>query len=120
LPDSCDERRKYKRADVRIKVEYTVKDFLPQVIQRNKLHLTYQAETTNISEAGMQLLADSAPVPGQIVRLAFSPAEEEKRIMAFAKVKWAGYDPEIRKFRTGMEFYYLNENDKNRLRALIN
>jgi c-di-GMP-binding flagellar brake protein YcgR len=119
MTETFAERRKHKRAELRVKAEYVLLHFSPHVLLRDKLAEKRLAQTVNISEGGLQILADSAPEPGQIVRLAII-TEEEKRINAFAKVKWAGYDGEIKKFRVGMEFYYLHESDKERIRALVN
>jgi c-di-GMP-binding flagellar brake protein YcgR len=119
MTETFDERRKYKRAELRVNAEYALLHFKPNVLLRDKLALKHKAQTVNISEGGLQLLNDSALEPGQIVRIAFRPKEEEKGINAFAKVKWAGYDGGIGKFRIGMEFYYLHDNDKKKIQELV-
>lgn len=119
MTDKKTERRKHKRADLRVKAEYEVLRFVPQVLRAKEQVFKHTAETANISEGGLQLLDDKAPEPGQVLRIVFNPGEEE-RIKAFAKVKWAGYDNDIKKFRIGMEFYYLHDCDKKRIQALVN
>jgi c-di-GMP-binding flagellar brake protein YcgR len=120
MTDTFAERRKFKRAELKVKAGYVMLHFAPQALKRDKMASMHPAQTVNVSEGGVQLLVDSAPEPGQLVRLVFSPGEEEKRINAFAKVKWAGYDGEVKKFRVGLEFYYLHDEDKRRIQSLVN
>lgn len=120
MQGSFNERRKYKRAECRINTEYFQMHFLPQALSQNKAPVKQPAKTVNISEGGIQLVADSAPDPGQIVRLVISPDDREKRINAFAKVKWANYDGNIKQFRIGVEFCYLHEAGRKRIRSLVN
>lgn len=118
MQESFNDRRKYKRAGVCLKAEYAVLNFIPQAIQPKKKEVSHEAVTANISEGGIQLVVESAPEPGQVLRLQLRP-EGSRRINAFAKVKWAGYDDAMNRYRIGLEFYFLRDYDRALIRSIV-
>jgi c-di-GMP-binding flagellar brake protein YcgR len=120
LQELYDERRKHKRADLRVKAEYEIVSFVPQALRAKSSREKISAQTANISEGGVQLVVDRAPEPGNVVRLSIYTGPNDAGIKAFAKVKWAGFDSVFGKFRLGMEFYFLNAESRERIRSLVN
>jgi c-di-GMP-binding flagellar brake protein YcgR len=118
--ESFAERRKYKRVELRVPIEYKVKSIMPNFIETKKPAEKRAAETANISLGGIQIIDDIAPACGQIVSLAFRPGGLERDIRAFARVRWADFDDRIKKYRIGLEFYYLHDDDSKMISGIVN
>jgi c-di-GMP-binding flagellar brake protein YcgR len=118
--ESFIERRKFERIDMRTKVEYRIKTIVPHVVEAKRPVEKRVAESVNISLGGLQIIDEQAPPPGQILILSFSPAGNDRLVRAFAKVKWVGFDGGINKYRIGLEFYYIHEEDRRLISGIVN
>lgn len=113
------EKRKFKRVDKRITVTYKVVS-MPAELEKIKNAATKnQTETVNISCGGIQLIDDYALSPEQIVRLEIKLENNSNMIVTFAEVKWSAKDENIKRFRTGIEFLVLKEEDKAAIEEII-
>ncbi|MFA6282239.1 MAG: PilZ domain-containing protein [Candidatus Omnitrophota bacterium] len=117
------ERRKFKRVKVNLVVVYREDDSLDARIKAdNKEH---RAAIIDISEEGMAVLSEVKIPITTILRVRFNLADNKKEGIDFygaedikGKVLYAG---ELSKgcFRTGIQFYDLNENDRNQIRNFV-
>ena len=97
------ERRKHKRTEIDILVNYSKKA---------------KVLTKNISEAGMCILSDSPFIQGTILNLRFYLLGKEE-IKVYGKVIWnREIDPGI--YENGIEFWNINNKDKETIKKYIN
>ena len=113
------EKRKFKRVDKRVTVTYKVVS-MPAEVEKIKTAATKnETETANISCGGIQLIDDKALTPEQIVRLEIKLETHPNPIVTFAEVKWSAKDDNIKRYRTGIEFLVLKEEDKAAIEEII-
>ncbi|MEI7543177.1 MAG: PilZ domain-containing protein [bacterium] len=106
------EKRKFKRVNKKIAVTYKVVS-IPNEAEKIKASAEKnKTETMNISLGGMQLVDGVPFIPGQIVRLEIKLDDNADMILTFAEVKWSVKDDVIKRYRTGIEFLVLKEEDK--------
>lgn len=113
-----EERRKHKRVELNTTVEYRILKFLPQATEMRAAPVERTAQAVNISAGGMQIVDETGLTDDQVIKLRFKIKEHMDNIHAFARVRWANFDSRINKYRMGMEFFYLNDNDKQLIDSL--
>ena len=113
------EKRKFKRVDKRIIVTYKVVSMPSEVEKIRNAATRNEAESANISVGGIQLIDDTALTPDQIVRLEIKLENNPNLIVTFAEIKWSAKDDNIKRFRTGIEFLVLKEEDKEAIEQII-
>ncbi len=113
------EKRKFKRVDKRITVKYKVVSMPAEVEKIKTAAVKNQTETANISVGGIQLIDDTPLSPEQIVRLEIKLDTHPNPIVTFAEVKWSAKDDNIKRYRTGIEFLVLKEEDKAAIEEII-
>ncbi len=113
------ERRKYKRVDKKFKVNYKLVSMPNEIKNIKEEALKKEAESANISVGGIQIIVDTELQPEQILRIEFKPDGKEESIITFAEVRWCAKDGSLGKYRTGIEFLVLKEEDKNFIAKLV-
>lgn len=113
------ERRMFKRLDTKMSVTYKVVSQPAEIESIKKETQRSVTETINISVGGIQLIDDIQLKPEQILRLEFKPENKPINIITFAEVRWCAKDSDLGKYRTGLEFLVLKDEDKNALQAMI-
>ncbi len=113
------ERRKYKRVDTTISVSYKVVSHEIEAEDIKKQAEKIKIESANISLGGIQLLDTRELKPDQIIRLEFNIDGAKEPVITFAEVRWVANDKNIGKYRTGIEFLVLKEEDKKNIEKLI-
>lgn len=113
------ERRKYKRVDKKFKVNYKLVSMPQEVKNIKEEALKKEAESANISIGGIQIIVNNELHPEQILRIEFKPEGKEESIITFAEVRWCAKDVNLEKYRTGIEFLVLKEEDKNFIAKLV-
>jgi c-di-GMP-binding flagellar brake protein YcgR len=114
------ERRKFKRSDKKITVSYKVVS-LPAEIEAIKKKLDKSTvETVNISVGGIQLIDDEELQAEQILRIEIRTPKKTEAIITFAEVRWSAKDGRLGKYRTGIEFLVLKDEDKEMIEKLVN
>jgi c-di-GMP-binding flagellar brake protein YcgR len=113
------EKRKFKRVDKRITVTYKVVSMPSEVEKIRDAATKNETESANISVGGIQLIDDMALTPDQIVRLEIKLENNPNLIVTFAEIKWSAKDDNIKRFRTGIEFLVLKEEDKEAIEEII-
>jgi c-di-GMP-binding flagellar brake protein YcgR len=104
-----EERRKYKRVNLNVPVEYEIFRALSQSLVTKDKAMKYEALCENISAGGIQLISDIDMQPEQILKLKILHSGEP-RINAHATVRWSAFDKRLGKYRIGLEFYYLKDD----------
>lgn len=77
------------------------------------------ADCLNLSAGGIGLITDENLSPEQIIEIEFILEGKERPITTCAEVKWSKRDNKINKYRAGIEFLALKEEDKNLIKKLI-
>ncbi|HPI03541.1 MAG TPA: PilZ domain-containing protein [Candidatus Goldiibacteriota bacterium] len=113
------ERRKFKRADKNIHVSYKVVSVPNEIDDIKRQASRKVTESANISIGGIQLLDESELVPAQILRLEFTVEGRKETIVTFAEVRWVAKDSNIKKYRIGIEFLVLKDEDKKMIAELV-
>ncbi len=113
------ERRKYKRVDKKFKVNYKLVSMPNEIKNIKEEALKKEAESANISVGGIQFIVNTELQPEQILRIEFKPVEKQESIITFAEVRWCAKDESMGKYRTGIEFLVLKEEDKNFIARLV-
>ena len=113
------EKRKFKRIDKKITVTYKIVSMPAEVAKIKTAAEKNETETANISVGGIQLIDDRALTPEQIVRLEIKLEKNPNAIVTFAEVKWSAKDDNIKRYRTGIEFLVLKEEDKAAIEEII-
>ncbi|HRU38526.1 MAG TPA: PilZ domain-containing protein [Candidatus Goldiibacteriota bacterium] len=113
------ERRKFKRVNKRIKVSYKVVS-LPAEIEEIKKKLEKNTvESVNISAGGIQLIDDEELAPEQILRIEINVGSTGDTIITFAEVRWCAKDNALGRYRTGIEFLVLKDEDKDIIDKIV-
>ena len=113
------ERRKHKRIDKKFKVNYKLIS-LPSEAQNIKAEAyKKEAESANISVGGIQLICDDELHSEQIIRVEFTLAGKTEPVITFAEVRWCAKDIHLNKYRAGIEFLVLKEEDKDFISKLV-
>ena len=113
------ERRKFKRADKNIHVSYKVVSVPNEIDDIKRQASRKVTESANISIGGIQLLDESELVPTQILRLEFTVEGRKDTVVTFAEVRWVAKDSNIKKYRIGIEFLVLKDEDKKMIAELV-
>ncbi len=113
------ERRKYKRVDKKFKVNYKLVSAQNEIQNIKQEAFKKEVESANISVGGIQLIGENELQKEQILRIEFKPEGKEEPIITFAEVRWCAKDASLNKFRTGIEFLVLKEEDKNFIAKLV-
>lgn len=102
------DQRKYRRVNVNIPVKYREIDVDEIIVSGKSLKAS---ECVNISRCGMQLLTDAKwdREEDQLVEAEFVMSGKVIRIIA--DIAWTGFDSQINKFRTGVEFIAIKSGD---------
>lgn len=77
------------------------------------------AKSFNLSAGGIGFIADENLSPEQIIKITFELEGKEQTIKTYAEVRWSKQDNKINKYKTGIEFIVIREEDKNLIQALI-
>ena len=113
------ERRKYKRVEKKVEAMYKIISTQDSGENAREVAVKREAGSANISEGGIQLLIDGRQLEkDQIVGIELMTSEE-KKIRTFAEVRWASFDPEFGKYRTGFEFLAIKDDDKEIIKEII-
>ena len=113
------ERRKYKRVDRRIKVTYKVIS-LPKELDEIKKKIEKNiVETSNISVGGIQLIGDEELSPERILRIELETEKKTESIITFAEVRWCAKDNYLNKYRIGIEFLVLKDEDRDIIEEIV-
>ncbi|HDQ25130.1 MAG TPA: PilZ domain-containing protein [bacterium] len=114
------ERRKFKRIDANIRVKYRVVSAPSEIADIKKQVERAEVESANISLGGIQLIDDEEIAAEQILRIEMSTDKKPDPIITFAEVRWSAKDSSIGKYRTGIEFLVLKDEDKALIEEMIN
>jgi|DewCreStandDraft_4_1066084.scaffolds.fasta_scaffold16335_3 c-di-GMP-binding flagellar brake protein YcgR len=113
------ERRKYKRVDKKIKVSYKIVS-LPKELEEIKKKIEKNTvESSNISVGGIQLIGDEELFPEQILRIELETEKKTEAIITFAEVRWCAKDDYINKYRIGIEFLVLKDEDREIIEEIV-
>lgn len=112
------ERRRFKRVEKRLQVSYKIVSLPDEISEIKKQAGKKTVDSANISCGGIQLIDEEKLEPEYILRLEFAAADE-KKIITFAEIKWTAKDENEGKYRTGIEFLVLKEEDKQAIESLI-
>lgn len=113
------ERRRHKRIDKKFKVNYKLIS-LPNEVQNIKAEAyKREAESANISVGGIQLISNYELQMEQIIRVEFVLEGKAEPVITFAEVRWCAKDINSNKYRTGIEFLVLKEEDKDFISKLV-
>jgi c-di-GMP-binding flagellar brake protein YcgR len=113
------ERRKFKRVDKKITVTYKVVSLPAEIAEIKKKLEKSTVETANISIGGIQLLDDEELSPEQILRIEIKAQGRPGTIITFAEVRWSAKDSKLGRYRTGIEFLVLKDEDKAIIEDLV-
>ncbi len=113
------ERRRYKRIDKSLTVKYKVVSLPAEITEIKKAAAKSTTETINISLGGIQLIDDEELVPEQILRIEMTPEGRSEPVITFAEVRWCAKDNRAGKYRCGIEFLVLKDEDKNLIEEII-
>lgn len=113
------ERRKFKRADRKITVTYKVVSLPAEIAEIKKKLEKNTVETVNISIGGIQLIDDEELSAEQILRIEIKAEDRPATIITFAEVRWSAKDSKLGRYRTGIEFLVLKDEDKAIIEELV-
>ena len=113
------EKRKYKRIDKKIEVSYKVVSMPSEIEKIKKQAEKNLSETVNISVGGIQLINNDQLTSDQIVRIEMVLDKGAVPIVTFAEVRWCAKDDSLGRYRTGIEFLVLKDEDKRLIEEII-
>jgi c-di-GMP-binding flagellar brake protein YcgR len=103
------EKRKFKRASVNGSAEFEIFCTQSQSILMKTKREKKEADILNLSLGGLQIISDINISEEQILRMKIIFKESGAVIYAYSQVRWAAYDEQIKKYRIGLEFFYLKD-----------
>lgn len=113
------ERRKFKRVDKRISVTYKIVSLPAELEEIKKKAERSTVESANISVGGIQLIDDEELKSEQILRIEIKTGGRNDPIITFAEVRWSAKDSQLGRYRTGIEFLVLKDEDKTAIEEFI-
>jgi c-di-GMP-binding flagellar brake protein YcgR len=113
------ERRKFKRSERKITVTYKVVSLPSELAEIKKKLEKNTVETVNISIGGIQLIDDEELSAEQILRIEIKAEGRPGTIVTFAEVRWSAKDSKLGRYRTGIEFLVLKDEDKAIIEELV-
>lgn len=113
------ERRKFKRTDRKITVTYKIVSLPAELAEIKKKLEKNTVESANISIGGIQLIDDEELNAEQILRIEIRAEGRTGTIITFAEVRWSAKDSRLGKYRTGIEFLVLKDEDKAIIEELV-
>ena len=111
------ERRKYKRSDMKFKVNYKVIMGEDEAREIKNTAIKIIGESSDISLGGIKAEGPMTGNPGDIIRLEVVIDGRPERITTFAEIKWVKGKDEIKSF--GLEFLILKDADKNIIEQIL-
>jgi c-di-GMP-binding flagellar brake protein YcgR len=113
------ERRKFKRVDRRISVTYKIVSLPAEIEEIKKKVEKNTVESANISVGGIQLIDDEELKAEQILRIEIKAGVRNDAIVTFAEVRWSAKDAQLGRYRTGIEFLVLKDEDRIVIEELV-
>ena len=113
------ERRRFKRADTNISVTYKIVSLPNEAAKIKQQSEKNTAESVNISIGGIQLIDDEELGREQILRIEFKIEGKPDPVITFAEVKWCAKDNVLGRYRTGIEFLVLKDEDKAVIESIV-
>ena len=113
------ERRQFKRIDRTIEVTYKVVSLPSEIEEIKKKTEKNTTESINISLGGIQLLDDDELIAEQILRIELKISGREEPVVTFAEVRWCAKDSKLGRYRTGIEFLVLKDEDKDLIQEIL-
>lgn len=104
------ERRKYKRADLKFKINYKVIMGEEEAQEIRNTAIKIIGESSDISLGGIKAEGPMSGNPGDIIRLEVQVEGRPEHITTFAEIKWVKGKETIKSF--GLEFLILKDADK--------
>ncbi|MCX7697876.1 MAG: PilZ domain-containing protein, partial [Candidatus Goldbacteria bacterium] len=103
----------------KIKVTYKVVSLPKELDEIKKKIERNVVESSNISVGGIQLLGEEELVPEQILRIELETEKKTDAIITFAEVRWCAKDNYINKYRIGIEFLVLKDEDRQIIEEIV-
>jgi c-di-GMP-binding flagellar brake protein YcgR len=113
------EKRRHKRVEKKVTVTYKVVSMPSEIEKIKSAAEKNETETANISVGGVQLIDEAGLSPEQILRIELKLESVKSNIVTFAEVKWSAKDDNIKKYRTGIEFLVLKDEDKKMIEEIV-
>lgn len=113
------EKRRHKRVEKKITVTYKVVSMPSEIEKIKSAAEKNETQTANISVGGIQLIDNTGLAPEQILRIELKLESVKSNIVTFAEVKWSAKDDNIKKYRTGIEFLVLKDEDKKMIEEIV-
>jgi c-di-GMP-binding flagellar brake protein YcgR len=113
------EKRRHKRVDKKVTVTYKVVSMPSEIEKIKSAAEKNETQTANISVGGIQLIDEAGLSPEQILRIELKLESIKSNIVTFAEVKWSAKDDNIKKYRTGIEFLVLKDEDKKMIEEIV-
>ncbi|MCE5301288.1 MAG: PilZ domain-containing protein [Spirochaetia bacterium] len=112
------EKRKHKRVEKRLSVSFKVVSMPAEVARIKQAVDKNSGDTVNISLGGVQLISEAGLVPEQIIRLELY-TDKSGSVVTFAETRWSNKEEKTGKYRTGIEFLVLKDEDKKVIEEII-
>jgi c-di-GMP-binding flagellar brake protein YcgR len=104
------ERRKHKRIDITIDVEYNM----------SRQQSWFEAGTRNICCMGICLITPTLLSPGSVLHLRFKLPDTSRKIEVTGEVIWEDYVLEKNYYITGIQFTEIKQSDIELITKFIN
>ncbi|MFP4466522.1 MAG: PilZ domain-containing protein [Candidatus Goldiibacteriota bacterium] len=104
------EKRRHARKEKILRAAYKCMETDEEAGERDLKNEKIQTYTADISISGIQLLCEESFDIDTVLRLDVFVDDVEKPLATFAEVRWCFKDPEIKKYRTGLEFLVIKED----------
>jgi c-di-GMP-binding flagellar brake protein YcgR len=111
------EKRTYKRMSKNFAITYQIMSSTSEITEYSEEGKI--ADCLNLSTGGVGLITDENLSVGQIIEIKFVLEGKGRSITTCAEVRWAKHDDKINKYREGIEFLALKEEDKNLIKKII-
>jgi len=113
------DKRAYKRVSKKFVISYEIMCSTSGIKKTASQKEKRIADCLNLSVGGIGLITDENLSPEQIIEIEFVLEGKERPITTCAEVKWSKRDDKINKYRAGIEFLAIKEEDKNLIKKII-
>ena len=110
--ENYEEKRKFKRVSVNADAEFEFFQAVSQASMLNKQNQKMNAKVDNISLGGLQIITDFEIPCEQILRMRVCFGNTGFKIGAYSQVRWSRFDEKLKKYRVGLQFFYLKEQHR--------
>lgn len=114
-----EEKRKFERVSIDAEAECEVFSVDCQALALNRQNSKIYVKVDNISLGGLHIITEAQIPVEQILRMKVKFKENGYIVWIYSQVRWFSFDDTLKKYRVGLQFFYLQEKYRETFNKII-